>query len=163
MSLTMKKISLIIIFIFVTLILKAQSGSPYKPFESFNNDTLAFLEYNFDTRSNFYKGKTVEYIVKDLGLQIKSYEKISTMQGICALALSVHHNGPDGEFSELFDYYIIVDFLQPISGETKSKLHKLGEPKWTLNHYSIVQKMTVKSVRSNPYIKIKRARDSSAR
>jgi hypothetical protein len=39
----------------------------------FNNDTISFVRYNFDTRAACYVGKTLNDVQRDLGIAIKSY------------------------------------------------------------------------------------------
>ncbi len=73
MSIIMKKIFLLIVFIIITVAAKTQCNQPYKSFDQFRNDTTAFLRYNFKTRADCYKGKTVAYVLKDLQLKPKSF------------------------------------------------------------------------------------------
>ncbi len=52
---------------------EAQCTQPYKAFNQFANDTTAFLQYNFSTRADCYKGKTVANVLKDLQLTPKRF------------------------------------------------------------------------------------------
>ena len=52
---------------------EAQCTQPYKAFNQFANDTTAFLQYNFSTRADCYKGKTVADVLKDLQLTPKMF------------------------------------------------------------------------------------------
>ncbi len=84
----MRRIILFIVFIVITVAAKAQCNQPYKSFDQFRNDTTAFLRYNFKTRADCYKGKTVAYVLKDLQLRPKSYvalysTKTNKYRGIC--------------------------------------------------------------------------------
>ena len=84
----MKKAIFFIVFIVITVAAKAQCNQPYKSFDQFRNDTTAFLRYNFKTRADCYKGKTVAYVLKDLQLKPKSYitlysTKTDKYEGIC--------------------------------------------------------------------------------
>ncbi len=84
----MKRIILFIVFIVITVAAKTQCNHPYKSFDQFRNDTTAFLRYNFKTRADCYKGKTVAYVLKDLQLKPKSFMTLSSIktdryEGIC--------------------------------------------------------------------------------
>ncbi len=66
----------------------AQCTQPYKAFNQFANDTTAFLRYNFKTRADCYKGKTVADVLKDLQLTpkmfiSKSSTRVNKYAGIC--------------------------------------------------------------------------------
>ena len=52
---------------------KAQCTLPYKSLSQFNNDTTAFINYNFSERSACYVGKTMKDVINDLGLPILSF------------------------------------------------------------------------------------------
>lgn len=71
----MKKIALFLLFLPLFYGLSAQNELPYKPFEAFNNDTLAFMDYNFRQRAEYYKGKTVGEVLEDISLPIISFTR----------------------------------------------------------------------------------------
>ena len=48
-----------------------QNELPYKSLFDFQNDTTAFINYNFIDRAEQYEGKTVEFIVHDLHIPVK--------------------------------------------------------------------------------------------
>ncbi len=84
----MKKLILLSILILSTMGLAAQCNQPYRAFSTFANDTTAFLRYNFKARADCYKGKTVEYLLKDLQLKpiaiMVSYStSVGKYDGIC--------------------------------------------------------------------------------
>ena len=63
----MKKFLLILaVVVMASSQLSAQEIPPFRPFESFNGDTLAYLEYNFEERAAYYRGKTFAEVMKDL-------------------------------------------------------------------------------------------------
>lgn len=74
----MKKILLFILFSITVLYAEAQCTQPYKAFNQFANDTTAFLQYNFSTRADCYKGKTVANVLKDLQLTPKRFVSLSS-------------------------------------------------------------------------------------
>ncbi|SBW03427.1 exported hypothetical protein [uncultured Dysgonomonas sp.] len=69
----MKKILLFVLLLMAILYADAQCTQPYKSFNQFANDTTAFLRYNFKTRADCYKGKTVADVLKDLQLTPKMF------------------------------------------------------------------------------------------
>ena len=62
----MKKLILSLLFVLIASFVKAQ----YKPLSSFQNDTTAFIIYNFMERAKEYKGKTIKELLADLKLPI---------------------------------------------------------------------------------------------
>lgn len=62
----MKKLILSLLFVLIASLVKAQ----YKPLSSFQNDTTAFIIYNFMERAKEYKGKTIKELLADLKLPI---------------------------------------------------------------------------------------------
>lgn len=69
----MKKIVLIVIFIGISILCKAQCDLPYRPLSECGNDTTTFITYNFLNRADCYKGKTIKEIEKDLRMPIIRY------------------------------------------------------------------------------------------
>ena len=55
---------------------KAQCTLPYKSLSQFNNDTTAFINYNFSERSACYVGKTLNDVLQDLKIPIQSFINI---------------------------------------------------------------------------------------
>lgn len=70
MSRTMKKILLLISLCFL-FIIEGKAQLPYKPLSEFGTDTTAFLVYNFMDRADYYKGKTLEEVAKDIQMPVK--------------------------------------------------------------------------------------------
>lgn len=77
----MKKIILMIAFISISILGKAQCDLPYRPLSEFNKDTTAFIIYNFMDRKDCYKGKTLKEVMKDLGIPIKYFVDGRIMRG----------------------------------------------------------------------------------
>ena len=67
----MKKIIISMLLNMLFIHLHAQSELPYKSLSDFKNDTTAFINYNFIDRAEQYKGKTLEFIVRDLQIPVK--------------------------------------------------------------------------------------------
>lgn len=73
MSMTMKKLTILILLVAASIASKSQSNLPYKPLSAFSNDTTAFMIYNFMDRADAYIGKTIKDVEKDLGMPITEY------------------------------------------------------------------------------------------
>ena len=67
----MKKIIISVLLSMFLINLHAQNALPYKSLSDFKNDTTAFINYNFIDRAEQYKGKTVEFLVRDLQIPVK--------------------------------------------------------------------------------------------
>lgn len=86
----MKKIILIIAFISISMLGKAQCNLPYKPLSSFGSDTTAFIIYNFMDRADCYKGKTLKEVTKDLGMPVKYHAKILLSRGALFSGINIY-------------------------------------------------------------------------
>ncbi|MDP4272101.1 MAG: hypothetical protein Q8909_18560 [Bacteroidota bacterium] len=67
----MKKVLLVFLLIHMSLVSKAQCTLPYKTLSQFNNDTTAFIKYNFSTRASCYEGKSLDVLLNDLKIPVK--------------------------------------------------------------------------------------------
>ena len=65
----MKKMIAIVLFA-TSISLFANDNPDYKPWKSFNNDSISYLKENFDN-NEYYVGKTMNELFNDLELQIK--------------------------------------------------------------------------------------------
>jgi hypothetical protein len=65
----MKKMITIVLFA-VSISLFANDNPDYKPWKSFNNDSISYLKENFDN-SEYYVGKTMNELFNDLEIQIR--------------------------------------------------------------------------------------------
>ncbi len=67
----MKKIIIAILLSMFYIQLNAQNELPYKKLAEFQNDTTAFINYNFIDRADQYKGKNMGIIIQDLQISPK--------------------------------------------------------------------------------------------
>ena len=65
----MKNSILFTIMLLPTLTTPASENPNYRSFKEFNNDTLAYLKYNFD-KNDYYVGKTVDEFLENMELKI---------------------------------------------------------------------------------------------
>ncbi|MBQ2591120.1 MAG: hypothetical protein II569_05215 [Paludibacteraceae bacterium] len=59
-----------IVLFAVSISLFANDNPDYKPWKSFNNDSISYLKENFDN-NEYYVGKPINELLNDLELQIK--------------------------------------------------------------------------------------------
>ncbi len=59
-----------IVLFAVSISLFANDNPDYKPWKSFNNDSISYLKENFDN-SEYYVGKTMNELFNDLEIQIR--------------------------------------------------------------------------------------------
>ena len=144
----MKKITLFLIFMPLFWQLSAQSELPYKPFETFNNDTLAFMDYNFRQRGEYYKGKTVGEVLEDISLPIKSFTRYMTGRTTTCIIVNT-----EPVYREFKSNYIRIFLQTPVDSRELVKLMG-GDPiskTWTPEIYEFLKNEKVKSVWPNHY------------
>jgi hypothetical protein len=155
----MKRIKIIITalllgLVFGTVNAQEQDKLPYKSLASFNNDTLQYLEYNFLTRHDQYKGKKVSDVINDIKLPILYFGRISKGNSTIALMLVVRQL--KDEPSELFDYYVTICFGNPPSSKDFTKIvnqpRRVMYPKWTPQIYEFIKDLEVSDTGPNYFI-----------
>ncbi len=154
---------LVVMLLLITEIEAQESQAPFKTLQSFNNDTLAYLEYNYTTRSNQYINKTIGNVLQELELPIISvieWSRIDHMHssekgGVASVSLGIVQMG--NKCNPLKDYYITIVFMNLITDEEFIKLrNQQNIYKWTPELYNYIKDMEIRSIYSNPYITSKR-------
>jgi hypothetical protein len=121
----MKKILILsIMWVFISPLshLKAQDTLSYKSWASFEGDTVAYLEYNFNTRHKQYAGKKVSDIIKDLELPVigtmecvrrggRTNEQGIYVSELVRISLRIIKSGKEPDPFQ--DYYITFSFKNP--------------------------------------------------
>ena len=101
---------------------QAQEELPYRPFELFNNDTIRYLDYNFNLRSDQYVGKTAGELLRDLELPVIYVSDVglesdpaNKTYGFAHINLVIRVNrDKDEDWSDASkDYYIQIWFKKP--------------------------------------------------
>lgn len=82
----MKKLILSLLFVLIASFVKAQ----YKPLSFFQNDTTAFIIYNFMERAEEYKGKTIKDLITDLKMPIAYFHCGYDMYHFYTISLYVY-------------------------------------------------------------------------
>ena len=148
----MKKLILLSAIFGFSLFAKAQCTLPYKSLAAFNNDTTAFVKYNFSDRAACYVGKTLKDVIQDLGIPIQSFLRIvygrngdlyigmyiyiypfqAIMQFICK------HKYPN---------FIAITWMTPVSVNVFDALEDTTDRyKWTPQVANYVMNMPIKEI-----------------
>ena len=112
---------------------------PYKPFKEFNNDTTAFLRYNFKDRAICYRGKKVSQLLKDLQLKPTRYLPISSTLVNKYRGISIYVN-------ENHSIYIYWPDLMDSTGEVKLGRKYKDTDAWVQEYYDFFKNMIVGEV-----------------
>ena len=146
----MRKIALFLILLPLFCRLSAQNELPYKPFEAFNNDTLAFMDYNFRQRAEYYKGKTVDEVLEDISLPIKVFER--GMKGYTTFCILVY---TDSVPHEVKGNYVKIFLENPVESKKLNLLRVKNvneySKAWTPKLYEFLKNEKVEVVRPNHY------------
>ena len=102
----MKKIIISMLLSMFFIHLHAQTGLPYKSLSDFRNDTTAFINYNFIDRAELYQGKTLEFMLHDLQIPVKSV---------------MVYDSPFGKVYGLFLYFYSYEEKYRLSNSTINK------------------------------------------
>ena len=139
MSIVMKKIILLLLFVAVAAIVRSQDSLSYKPLSSFKNDTVAYLVYNFETRADSYKGKTIDEVLKDLRIPVISYKIHLILHpiGFRALRLFINSNT---DITNENCYYL------GIASMTNYTKYVPFDGEWTENIYESLKSIVVTGI-----------------
>ncbi|MDR0768603.1 MAG: hypothetical protein LBE71_01660 [Dysgonamonadaceae bacterium] len=159
------KRNMIILFFLLSVLTSAQAQEtlPYKPWQEFNNDTLKYLEYNFNTRGTQYKGRTVKELFDDFELPVTFIvDWMLGDNGIVSLYLGIHSvQGQEDKPNDLYDYYVEIFFANPLLPDDFRKVydHRIST-KWTPQVYEFLKDLELSRTGSNPYIIERRKREA---
>ena len=151
-------------FLFLTIILISCSGQKklsqskgaeikyeYKALESFKNDTLNYVLYNFIHHKNQYIGKPVSVLFDKLQYEIKSFQAATDDTGAVYSILVSYLTGNQYSFrlhERLKMVNICITFENPIGWITVLDLSPRGHfSEWSSKHRDFFGKQTVKDVR----------------
>ncbi len=152
----MKKIILFILLLIAALHAEAQCTQPYKAFNQFANDTTAFLRYNFKTRADCYKGKTVADVLKDLQLTPQSFVTLPSTRVNKYEGISIHVDNstilerlqnPSKAMKKTQEIYIYwPDLMDGTSLTTLRRTYDNGGA-WIQQYYDFFKNMVVGEVK----------------
>jgi len=145
----MKKIILIFLLALFYVNSNAQCTQPYKPLSAYAKDTVAFMTYNFTTRADCYKGKTVKDVITDLQISVKDFSVRKPIQpnptevyGITLYIYTWTYTFTRVVEKKYFNK-IYVEFESPITHNTYTKKEYKG---WTTDLYNYFKDLKVKRV-----------------
>ncbi|MFT4221908.1 hypothetical protein [Dysgonomonas sp.] len=155
----MKKLIILSLLIAAVTTMKSQADLPYKSLSTFNNDTIAYLVYNFETRAGAYKEKNVNDVLNDLRIPITFYiARFTFRQPKYYLRLFFNSNT---DIASESNYYIYIssntDYLKYVSWDGK----------WTEKIYESIKSIKVEGVGvsvpiNSKYYKEKETKSSSS-
>ena len=157
----MKRTNFILFALFLLLSsgqLWAQEQKPYKSAATFKGDTLRYLEYNYAIRSEQYKGKTVEVILKELEYPViyvtGMYQSGGGPSRLAGLYFIIRQMMK--ESSETQDYYILIRFENPPIldeyDEASGRTNDNPFPVFSQKLYSFIKDLKISSVSSNTFL-----------
>ncbi|MFT4221907.1 hypothetical protein [Dysgonomonas sp.] len=133
---------------------KVECNLPYKKLETFHNDTIAFLKYNFKDRTICYRGTTLSQVLEDLQLIPQSYTILekwpyaNMYQGIkiCVKGLNRDHVDPSQKNQCIYIYWDELlnsdDLLKLNRKNDSSAWHNT----WSSEYYNLLKNNIVGGV-----------------
>ena len=136
---------------------KAQCTLPYRALSTFNNNTEAYLKYNFTDRADCYKGKTFEEVVTDLKIPIASFLAFNDgdIYGDSYLKCAgmylyfVPYEDRDYRETILNEFFpsLIIKWETPFLLSVIDEQEKItGNYNWTTTIYNLLKDKKIKSV-----------------
>jgi hypothetical protein len=148
----MKRYILIFTLLAFGYLAQAQCTLPYKPLSSFANDTTAFINYNFSDRAGCYTGKTLNDLLQDIGIPIKSFLVISfweTDDAYRGIYIYVYPYNVACQRTNNKDYsnIIAIEWADPLVAiDIDSIADKLDPYKWTPQIENILKNRVIKDI-----------------
>ena len=148
----MKKLILISLWLGFSFLVKAQCTLPYKSLAAFNNDTTAFVKYNFSDRAACYVGKTLKDVMQDLGIPIQSFlTSINGRNGdfYRGMYIYIYPFQTVMQFIRKHQYpnFIAVTWMTPVSVNVLDALEDTTDSyKWTPQVATYVMNMPIKEI-----------------
>jgi len=142
--------------------IRAQDDLPYRPFKSFNNDTVQYLDYNFFIRNDQYTGKKISDVINDLKLPIISMSttlELSTSEANKIVGIDLVINKRI-QWSA-YDYCVSITLVNPILSNDRDFFYSYkvvrdsdgnGIIPWTTQLYEYLKDKEIKSVTTNSYL-----------
>jgi len=140
----MKKIIISVSLSMFLIHLHAQTGLPYKSLSDFRNDTTAFINYNFIDRAEQYKGKALEFLVRDLQIPVKFLfgSLIGRAGQVDGLYLCFHNEVETDRLRESTvnkPYAILVNWEEKVPEEDSVSLLRMRDYDGIINTYKDLQ------------------------
>jgi hypothetical protein len=161
----MKKIILLISIVAFANNASAQCDQIYRFYRQFNNNIGAYLETNFDKRSDCYKGKTFGEMMSDMEITPISYSYVRSIYAyvnkttIPYIELIFQH-ASNGIYNPLRDIYIRIYWETPFDSKEFASIKEYPISNWVSQHADFFSNKVIKSIEYNPYIKYLRDKES---
>ena len=163
MSINMKTIRLFLLLfaiVFTCGHTRVQDDLPYRPFISFNNDTIQYLDYNYFIRGDKYNSKKIADLINELEVQIQSIScisEISSREDARIVGIDFLINKKKQWIYD--NYYISIALITPISFFDFISVRTLVYDNegiliipWTTELYEFLKDKEIKSVIANSYL-----------
>ncbi|MBP1637971.1 MAG: hypothetical protein H6Q18_760 [Bacteroidetes bacterium] len=122
---------------------------PFKTISQFNGNVMNYLKYNVDERADYYKGKTVAELLKDLDIAPIGFHGWYVDSGTIGIQL-YFKNYDEKNYSELADDYINIFFEKIIPRNEYHTIRKeYPTEKWVPQHYDFFKDMIIRRVEFN--------------
>lgn len=135
----MKRLILLALLITAVVTIKSQTDLPYKSLSSFNNDTVAYLVYNFETRADYYKGKTIDIVLKDIRIPVVFFRIKLILRPIGYRSLGLFFNSNTDIISKSC-YYLYI------SSDTSYPENVPRANKWSEKVYESLRSIKVENI-----------------
>ena len=148
----MKKLILLSVILSFSFLAEAQCNLPYKSLAAFNNDTTAFVKYNFSDRAACYVGKTLKDVMQDLSIPIQSFltstfGRDGTLYEGMYVYIYPYQTIMQSFYKCKFPNWIAITFVKPISTSVLDALRDSTERnKWTPKIANLVMNMPIQSI-----------------
>ena len=148
----MKKLILISVIFGFSLAAKTQCTLPYKSLSAFNNDTTAFVKYNFSDRAACYVGKTLKDVMPDLGIPIQSfltyvYGRHGDMYAGIYIYIYPYSTVTQFFCKNKFPNWIAITWATPVAASVLDALEDTTDSyKWTPQVANYVMNMPIKEI-----------------
>ena len=148
----MKKLILISLWLGFSFVAKAQCTLPYKSLAAFNNDTTAFVKYNFSDRAACYVGETLQDVMQDLGIPIQSF--LTCVYGrhgnmYIGIYIYIYPYSTVMQFAKnkKFPNWVAITWVTPVAASVLDALEDTTDSyKWTPQVANYVMNMPIKEI-----------------
>lgn len=108
----------------------------YKPLQKFEGDTLKYLQTNFLlTNKDFYKGKSLSFLLNDLEVEVKAYSGSSgrdlNFQESLSLNFYSRAQKRKQRMNKKNPLVLIIDWEVPLPQEKVVELLRKNQGRWT--------------------------------
>jgi hypothetical protein len=136
--------------------IKAESKPVYRSLQKLNSDTLLFINQSIISRKEYYKGKELNVLLKDLGIPLKKYAlSVNPKNNIEVRGLYLFIYSKMQQTYKMFikedPIQITVDFQTPLPIDKSKELITRSQLDWTPEVLEYYGNQIVKDIGILPY------------